>query len=257
MVRGFHCLPGVGLVYPGDWIAMTTNQLVVPNLPSGAETIVGPFEWTPSQLDHECMFFSVSALGDASNIDGRITGSIPEWRLVPNDNNIAQRNVTPVAGGGGLAGLRASFAGRRFWVRNTFDDRAEVELDIRLPRFLVERGWRLGAQRGDTFVLGPNERRGVVLELDAGTDFAPADVPEGECDIDIAVTVDGITLGGMRYTLDPKLRSIDPLPKRGDERQCIDGAERIVDCLGLPAGEVECVKVRRIGVDIVFKGDCD
>jgi len=98
VVRGFHCMPGVGLVYPSDWLPMSTNQLAVGNLASGASTVVGPFEWTPSQLDHECIFFSVSALGDASNIDGRITGQIPEWRLVPNDNNIAQRNVTPVAG---------------------------------------------------------------------------------------------------------------------------------------------------------------
>ena len=35
VVRGFHALPGVGLVYPGDWTAMDTNQLVVANIASG------------------------------------------------------------------------------------------------------------------------------------------------------------------------------------------------------------------------------
>ena len=257
VVRGYHALPGVGLVYPDDWIAMDTNQLVVANIVSGGEETVGPFEWSPSQLNHECMFFSVSALGDASNIDGRITGSIPEWRLVPNDNNIGQRNVTPVAGGGGLRGLLASFIDRRFWIRNTFDFRAKVELRVQLPRFLVRLGWRLNARPGMSFELDANQRRAVVLDLGPGGDFTAAEVPENDRDIDIAVAVNGMVLGGMRYTLDPKLAYIDPRPKHPSRKDCVEGAERILDCLGLPTGEVGCVKVRKVNVDIVMKGECD
>jgi hypothetical protein len=107
VVRGFHCLPGVGLVYPNDWIAMATPQLTAPDLAANNSfrsdlfkltnigEIVGPFEWVPSQLGHECMAFTVSAKGDPCNIDGRVTGPIPAWRLVPHDNNIGQRNVYP------------------------------------------------------------------------------------------------------------------------------------------------------------------
>lgn len=257
VVRGFHALPGVGLVYPGDWTAMDTNKLVVANIASGGEQIVGPFEWTPSQLNHECMFFAVSALGDASNIDGRITGSIPEWRLVPNDNNIGQRNVTPVAGGGGLRGLLTSFANRRFWIRNTFDVRAKVELRVQMPRFLARLGWRLGARPGMTFELDAHERRAVMLDLGQGGEFTATDVPDYDRDIDIVVAVGGMVLGGMRYTLDPKLKYIDPLPKRPGRKDCVEGAERILDCLGLPTGEVGCVKVRKVNVDIVMKGECE
>ena len=46
------------------------------------------------------MIASVS--GDASNIDNFTgTESIQEWRLVPHDNNIGQRNVSVVPGAGG------------------------------------------------------------------------------------------------------------------------------------------------------------
>ncbi|MGH7292811.1 MAG: hypothetical protein ACREJT_16450, partial [Myxococcota bacterium] len=115
-VKGFHCLPGVGLVYPDDWAPMTTAQLAAPNLAASdaAGVVVGPFEWTPSQVGHECMFFSVSADSDPSNIDGRITGSIPEWRLVPHDNNIGQRNVHPVE----ISLSRDDLRRRLFWLRN-------------------------------------------------------------------------------------------------------------------------------------------
>ena len=37
----------------------------------------------------------VSAAGDPSNIDNYTAAdAIPNWRLVPNDNNIAQRNTS-------------------------------------------------------------------------------------------------------------------------------------------------------------------
>jgi zinc metalloprotease ZmpB len=80
VVKGFHCLPGVGLEFPTDWQPMTTPQLPAPNLAAGDAigVIVGPFKWVPSQVGHECMFFSVSATGDAGNIDGHVVGPMPE-----------------------------------------------------------------------------------------------------------------------------------------------------------------------------------
>ena len=80
VVKGFHCLPGVGLVFPNDWNPMITAQLSAPNLAANDMTgvVVGPFQWMPSQVGHECMFFSVSATGDAGNIDGHVTGPIGE-----------------------------------------------------------------------------------------------------------------------------------------------------------------------------------
>jgi hypothetical protein len=98
VVKGFHCRAGAGRVYPSDWIAMSTSQLNAPNVAASDNVgvVVGPFNWTPSNAADESILFSVSAMGDASNIDGRITGAIPDWRLVPHDNNLGQRNVRPV-----------------------------------------------------------------------------------------------------------------------------------------------------------------
>jgi len=66
VVKAFHANPAAGLVYPNDWQPMTTAQLpaanVAPN--STAEITVGPFQWVPSQIGHECMFMVVSATGD-------------------------------------------------------------------------------------------------------------------------------------------------------------------------------------------------
>jgi hypothetical protein len=98
VVKAFHCARSAGIVYPTDWIAMATPQLAAADLAANDSVgaVVGPFNWVPSQAGQVSMFFSVSANGDASNIDGAVTGPIPAWRLVPHDNNIAQRDVHPV-----------------------------------------------------------------------------------------------------------------------------------------------------------------
>jgi len=69
-----------------------------------------------------------------------------------------------------LSGLVASLSGQRFWVRNTFEHRARIELNITLPHFLTAREWCLSAEGGPSFILGPNERRAVMLRLRAGTE---------------------------------------------------------------------------------------
>jgi hypothetical protein len=209
VVEGWHCAPGVGLVYPDDWEPMTTASMTAPDLAAGDNVgvVVGPFHWIPSQLEHECMFFSVAATGDASNIDGRITASIPEWRLVPHDNNIGQRNVSPVEGGSGAPGLRESFAGRKFWVKNTFEHKAEIRLVPEFPKFLGELGWQLdfaGIERGQ-FTLGGGERREVELSIKPGQDFSKKTVLDNAKDNFIVITAfaDDIIIGGMTYHVDP------------------------------------------------------
>jgi hypothetical protein len=133
VVRAFHCRPSAGLVYPDDWQPMTTAQLAAANLPpySAAEIIVGPFDWVPSQVGHECMFMVASADGDASNIDNFTAGdSIPDWRLVPNDNNIGQRNVYPVAGATGKR-LLGEFDRMSFQLKNPCNRRARMTVRLR------------------------------------------------------------------------------------------------------------------------------
>jgi hypothetical protein len=196
VVKGFHCLPGVGLVYPDDWQAMTTPQLNAPNLAAhdAVGTVVGPFEWTPSQVGHECMFFSVSATGDPSNIDGRITGSIPEWRLVPNDNNIAQRNVHPVAGGGGIQGLLESFANLPFWIRNHERKRVKISFEVSLPKFLKERGWTILMPK--PFMLKSKSLMIVKPIIKPGKNFKASDISDSAGKmITISVLYNGMLYG--------------------------------------------------------------
>jgi hypothetical protein len=75
---------------------MRTAQRATADVPphSSAEVLVGPFAWVPKSR-REAMLMVVSAAGDSSNIDNfTATDAIPNWRLVPNDNNIAQRNTS-------------------------------------------------------------------------------------------------------------------------------------------------------------------
>ncbi|HET8745873.1 MAG TPA: hypothetical protein VFM98_09715 [Ramlibacter sp.] len=258
-VKGFHCQPGIGLTYPDDWEPMTTAQLGAPNLAAGdaVGVVVGTFEWTPSQVGHECMFFSVSATGDPSNIDGRITGSIPEWRLVPHDNNIGQRNVHPVA----MSLTRADLARRLFWLRNPFDRHVKVTLKATLPDFLRERGWKLEfvSAGGAAFGMQPGARREVVFAMSAGQPFDRKVVPADSEARTIVITAeaDGIPLGGMGYEVDPDYKPAVPGHHGpGLPEACAPGAMELLKCLRLDRADIEDVEVRRVTVDITFKSGC-
>ena len=98
VVKAFHCKPSAGLVWPSDLQPMTTPELSAGTLqPNNAEEkTIGPFEWTPVENaeGHDSMLMIVSAFGDPSNVDNFTAGEeIEDWRLVPNDNNVALRNV--------------------------------------------------------------------------------------------------------------------------------------------------------------------
>jgi hypothetical protein len=95
-VRAFHGAASAQSVYPRDWQPMRTASLAAAKVPRNAsrEVVVGPFAWLPARR-HESIMMVVSAAGDASNIDNfTARDSIANARLVPHDNNIAQRDVT-------------------------------------------------------------------------------------------------------------------------------------------------------------------
>jgi hypothetical protein len=98
-VRAFHAPATEKLSFPGGWQPMRTAQRAAADVPphSSAEILVGPFAWVPKSRQ-EAMLMVVSAAGDPSNIDNfTAADAIPNWRLVPNDNNIAQRNTSVAA----------------------------------------------------------------------------------------------------------------------------------------------------------------
>lgn len=98
-VRAFHAPASAKLSFPGGWRPMQTAQRAAADVPphSAAEILVGPFAWVPEHRQ-EAMLMVVSAAGDPSNVDNfTAADSIPNWRLIPNDNNIAQRNTSVAA----------------------------------------------------------------------------------------------------------------------------------------------------------------
>ena len=155
------------------------------------------------------MFFSVSATGDKSNIDGRVTGPIPEWRLVPYDNNLAQRNVTPVSAVGG-SHIGDILAKLPFIVRNPFSKAAKITLVHTLPPVLNEAKWELryvSAGAGE-FSLHPGEQKEVKMSMIAGKELTAKILAtiKQPAPIVISAYADGILIGGMTFNIDPNMK---------------------------------------------------
>lgn len=212
VVRGYHSRPMTGLIWPADWAPMTTAQILFPGpLASGGNTVVGPFEWTPTTVGHECLLMIVSTPGDRSVVDpvgGTVTGgSIPHWRLVPFDNNIAQRNVAPVSGGGREA-LVESLGGRVFEIVSPNKrKKTVVSVEVALPPVLTKLGWhvRLKGVKAERFTLAAGQRVKVQLVATPGAPFSSKVLREQRRPprIDVTVLMDGVVVGGMTFPVDP------------------------------------------------------
>jgi len=211
VVKAFHANPTIGLTYPTDWTPMTTAQLAAPNLApnSTVEEVVGPFTWTPTQVGHECIFMIVAAQGDPSNVSNFSAGeTIPEWRLVPHDNNIGQRNVTPVPAKNPKKWVQ-DIASLAFTLKNPNRRASRMLLVGTLPRMLAKRGWKLDfatakgvpIKRG-TLKLGPGKSEQIVIRLTAGEPFTAAEAAKWrDALIRVEGYADGILIGGMTYPI--------------------------------------------------------
>ena len=239
LVRGYSAIPSVGTSWPDDWTPMETPQLVVAAaIPPGGSAVVGPFRWRPHSVGHECMFMEVTTTDDRdlSNIDARTffpcaAGPTPDWRLVPYDNNIAQRNVAPVPGGGGKRGLLSGFRHRRFWVHNPADQQVRVELRAEIPPFLAERGWRVrlnSKERVATFSLALSAVKEVRVSLHPGETFTREELMQiaGGVAIRVLAYADGMLFGGMTYRLDPDL---DSAPSENMDEGPVDPNDPAID----------------------------
>ena len=206
IVKAFHADPAAGLVYPNDWQAMTTAQLAVPNIApnNGAELTVGPFKWTPAHVGHECVFMVASATGDPSSVSNLSAGeSISEWRLVPHDNNIGQRNLSPVPFIN-LNKLAAAFESLGFTLKNPLQHAAKTILLAVLPKLLVERGWKLEFTNpgASALKLRAGETKEITMRLVPGQDFTAAELSRTkDAAIRIEAYADGILVGGMTYPI--------------------------------------------------------
>ena len=261
VVKGYHTKPGAGLLWPSDFEAFTTASISAGTLAANGtqEKTIGPFEWTPNinAYGHDCMLMIVSADGDPSNVDNFTAGeSIQEWRLVPNDNNVGQRNVNPVPGGGGGEGLMAGLDGIGFWVGNPDPRRATMKLDVALPDLLTRAGWRLKIEGGGKqFTLASGAKRQVILRLVQGSEFTPEMVRAAKNqDIVVTAFANGNPIGGMTYRLDPDIERPANLRKPGD-RRCAEEAQSLIECLGVKGGKVKKAKIKEIIVGVKMRDD--
>ncbi len=213
VVHGWHCRPSAGLVWPDDWKPMTTNSRMIPSLPSGGQVVVGPFDWHPEFLGHECMLMSATVAGDRANNDPlsglpSATGPTPLWRMVPCDNNLGLRAVIPVPGGGHRHALEETFEKRELWASNPFGKTAVMEIRAVLPPFLVTRGWAMKFDNpgGGSFSLGAHDSRVIRPRLIGGQDFTDAEVQlAGYVPVEVIVLADGLVVGGLTFVLDPHM----------------------------------------------------
>lgn len=264
-VRAFHSKPGAGLTWPNDFDEMSpVGGLPIASIAanSAAEVTVGPFEWEPNinAYGHDCVLMIASVAGDPSNIDN-FTGSetIQEWRLVPHDNNVGQRNVSIVPGAGGGENLTAALDGAFFMAGNNLNRRAAMELRAELPGVLAAKGWQLQFDgiSDNKFSLKAGEKRQIQLKLKKGAEFTKADI-EGTADrmINVELLANGILLGGMSYYVDPDLKK----PSGGKQtpgKDCDGAAQKLLDCLSISGDQrVKKVCVKKVSVDIELANDC-
>lgn len=263
VVKGYHCKPSAGVLWPTNLQPMTTAQVAVGSLQpnNSEEKIAGPFAWTPTinAWGHDCMLMIASATGDPSNVDHFTAGEVVEdWRLVPNDNNVAQRNVNPVPGGGGVKGVVAGLHAKGFWIGNPGRATALIKVQIALPAVLARRGWRITlADLPDNGVrLKSGQQQLVTFAVHAGAVLTRADVLDAaERDIVVTATADGAVIGGMVYRLDPDLEFPFNDLAPGSEQVCRDKARQLLECLNLPGGVVKGVHVRKVAIEVDMEGD--
>ena len=212
--------------------------------------------FVPTQVGHECLLAIASATGDAGN-DTTITGSIPEHRLVPFDNNMGQRNVNPVYPS--LRDLLKYFREHVILVRNPLKKAVKCTIQVEMPKFLRQLGWsmKINSPGGAAFELGPRASRKVILNIVQGQEFsaevAKRAITMGDGTFNVRAFVDGELSGGMSYALSfggpgQEMTDVEPEP----ERPSAVSIEQILNLIGVKEkGETKRrVKTVRIEFDL-------
>jgi hypothetical protein len=229
-VKAYHCSPGLGLVWPDAWSAMMVGSLNVANVLSGSNNavVVGPFSWTPTEVGHECVLAIVECANDhAVTQDLQQNDHVRHSDLVPFDNNIAQRNLSPTQS-------KAKTV-RGFWINNPDAEVRAIALDVHntLPKGWQ---WRFNVANHRSIRLGPLERRWVELEIDqaAGEEVTRFDQVQ---QVRVIGTIAGRPIGGLTFYVAPPsaFGALQPIGRGGTPGE-ID-----LCCLGtlLQGAEVE------------------
>ncbi|WP_395358450.1 hypothetical protein ACHGLA_01600 [Streptomyces sp. YH02] len=92
-VTTHRCAPGTGMTWPTHFKEIS-EETIHETIPAGGSVRVGPFAWTPTIPDHECLIAIVDGALDpaVTFTPGQPVG---HDKLVRFDNNVGQRNVYP------------------------------------------------------------------------------------------------------------------------------------------------------------------
>jgi hypothetical protein len=223
VVKLYKSAPAGGNVWPNDWSAFSTpTELTASPSPTATDVVVGPFQWTPTSGTfhaHICILATVSTIqlkpsgyvitdDDKANTES-ILSPIPDWHLIPNDNNIAQRNMFAIPAYHGSETLPASMGDAVFLARNPFNNPLDVTFEVTLPELLKSKGWSIGFDTGNHVELESFDREGVLItpEVTEGEAFTRDEVLEtNDRNIVIYMNTEFGCIGGMTYYLDPDYR---------------------------------------------------
>lgn len=238
-VKAFHCEPGMGLTWPSSWKPMDTPSLSIATVAPGSANavVVGPFKWTPSQVGHECVLVVVECAADPAITEILAPGAtVGHSDLVPFDNNIAQRNLSPVP-------ARTS-SKRGFYVGNPYPEPREVDFEVRTE---LPAGWvvRTEPSLRHSLRLEPFERRWVDLDIDREFGANDAD-PNRRVEVEVVGQIDGLPIGGITFYAAPDAAFGSSAPSGSS----LTGLGSCC-CLGLDPSELEVEG--RIRVRIRFR----
>jgi hypothetical protein len=192
-VEAFHCNPATAMLWPTHFQSMGTQNIAGAIPANGGSVRVGPFVWTPQIVDHECLLAVVKGTEDPTIADAiQATGSVDHWKLVRFDNNVGQRNVSPVPSTpGGKTKMSFLIRGTTHPSTNTLRIDAsalpaDTKISVRIARSITDSAdnitgmsiikqterWSTLALTGGIvgmvigFPLATNEEKSVSLEID-------------------------------------------------------------------------------------------
>ena len=233
---------------------------------------VGPFSWTPNAnaWGHDCMLMIASATGDPSNVDSAQprARSVADWRLVPHDNNVGQRNVDAGRRAGRPAGIiaepaEARASGSAIPSRKAATDDGQRSPCRRCSRApagssgcasLPDGGLRMKPRRTPARHL--RSRRPVAA-------IATAEAMAVRCRPrhhrrPPPPTARSSAAWSTDSTRNWKRRLATVRPPIASDR-CRDQAQALLECLDIPKARVKRTRVRKVVVDIEIDGGecCD
>jgi len=164
------CSSDLSMLWPDDFQSMGTLHLPQ-SIPADASARLGPFDWTPTVVDHECLFALAMSPEDPKAARMFPQKTIPHWQLARFDNNVGLRNIRDIRiawGGRDISrivmrgGLQPSVNSLQLDAKALPGD---TKLKLRVANSIIENATRLT----NLNVIGSKARNFANLEMKGGT----------------------------------------------------------------------------------------